>query len=176
MVGFRLWSLGLSTVLLIGASVHACNDCPIPVYGYVLAPSYATYPIAPRPYYLCAPEPQIRNACPTPAPSSPGPGVLSTHEPPLAVKPSKGPTIYQNRTFSGVPQSTEPRTANCKVSFWNLSGLDVKLTVGEREHAIPKDRAVILDLGRNFTWRTNFHNPKAEEVSDDLNHFEVMIR
>ena len=175
MAGLRLWAAGLSAFLLIGASVHAFCDYPFPAYGQMMAPIYATYPISSRPYCPCIPEPP-RYACPSPAPSSPGPGVLGTHEPPLANKPNKGPTIYQNRTFSGVPQSTEPRTANCKVSFWNLSGLDVKLTVGEREHAIPKDRAVILDLERHFTWRTNFHNPKAEEVADDLNHFEVMIR
>lgn len=178
MAGLRVRLTGLSVTLLIASSVQAFDAYSYPYSN--LAPARPSMPVvnAAFPTMACPCEPitQVRYACPTAAPSSPGPGVLSSNEPPLAKPQSKGPTIYQNRTFSGVPQLTEARTNTCKVSFWNLSGLDVTLNIGERTHSIPRDRAVILDLDRHFTWRTNFHNPKTEDVSDDLNHFEVMIR
>lgn len=118
-------------------------------------------------------------ACATPAPASPGPTTLPTDEPPLATpnpKQPKGPMIYQNRSFSGVPQQVEPRAVKSKVSFWNLTGDDVIVTVEDRNHTIAKDRAVILELPRSFSWRSGFQAPKTESVPDDVNHFEVMIR
>lgn len=184
MVGLRMLALSLIAFVLVVTATIACDSCG----GYVspasyVAPAYLNIPCPTPPSAMCPCMPGARYATPTPAPASPGPGVLSTHEPPVGPpspppygKAGKGPTIFQNRTFSGVPQITEPRSQLCKVSFWNLSGLDVNLSVGERIVPVAKDRAVILDLDRNFAWRTNYHNAKTEEVPDDLNHFEVMIR
>jgi hypothetical protein len=177
MAGSRMWLAGLAVVVLMVAAVDA-NDCCSPSFN-----PQPRYPqAAPFPYPL---EPQVPYACPTPAPPSPGPTTLAPNapfmgpaypEPPLAKPPHKGPMIYQNRVFSGVPQLTEARTSMCKVSFWNLKGADVTLTVGDRTHNIPRDRAVILELPRSFNWRTSAFDGKTEDVSDDLNHFEVMIK
>lgn len=159
------------------APVRACHECMI-VFPNVL-PRVATPLPAMELACPCPIERTMSYACPQPAPASPGPTDLAppatTHEPPTFKGP-KGPTIFQNRTFSGVPQYSEPRSPSAKVSFWNLSGYDVTLSVGERTHAIPRDRAVVLDLNRSFTWRTNLHNPKTEQIPDDTNHFEVLIK
>jgi hypothetical protein len=105
--------------------------------------------------------------------------MLSSHEPPLATKPSgkQGPTIYQSRNFSNVPQDTEPRQELCKVTFWNLTGATVKLTVGDRSpEGIAKDRGKTIPLPRHFAWQTGMHPSKTESIADDVNHFDVLIK
>jgi hypothetical protein len=182
MAGLRLWAFGFAVTLLIAASAPAFNDYspwgpPYMVSSYVLSRPILYGPIyeAPRSACACMPEPQILYACPTPAPASSGP---STHEPPLGTKPgpNKGPTILQNRVFSGVPQFTEPRRPLCKVTFWNLIGYDVRLTVGDRVQDIAKDRAVTLEVNREFEWRAGLQAPKTEVIADDLNYFDVLIK
>jgi hypothetical protein len=175
MAGVRIWNFGLSIVFLVGASALAFGYPPSagPVY---IAPPVIYGPLVQWPC-PCMPEPRIRYACPTPAPASPGPTMLSSHEPPLAHKAGKpGPMIVQNRTSGGVPQLIEPRRDLCRITFWNLSGFDVRLTVGDRAQNIGKDKAATFDLTRQFTWQTDLHNPKSEAVADDLNHFDVVIK
>lgn len=165
------WTLCAVAVLIAGVAVDAASSCegcgPVVTAGY--------FPYVPN--ICCGPSIRpIAYACPVIAPPSGAPATFSTPEPPSGKQPRKGPIIDQYRTFNGVPQMVEPRTEKCKVSFWNLTGDDVTLFVGNEPRSVLKDRAVVLDLSRQFSWRTNNLNPKSEDVPDDTNHFEVLIR
>jgi hypothetical protein len=182
MVGLRVCVSGLMAFLLVGPVATAFDDWRPSWISFPYVAGVHVVPI-PRIYapvgVPCSCLPQVRYAIPTPAPTSPGASMLSSHEPPLGTKPSgkQGPTIYQSRIFSNVPQITEPRQELCKVTFWNLSGADLKLSVGDQpSEGIAKDRAKTIPLQRHFAWQTDRHPSKTEAIADDVNHFDVLIK
>ena len=170
MVGRR--ALGLGILLLTGSVAWADGYwpwCQAPVRPIVVCP-----PIA------CCPSYAVPTAAPpSEVPALPGqmiPKGASSKEPPLGKTQSKGPVIDSVRTVSGLPPYAEPRQVQCKVSFWNLSGYDVQLIVNDKTYSVGKDRAQVLTIDRQFTWRTHLHDPKTEIAPDDSNHFEVLIK
>src|SRR5262245_34330113 len=114
----------------------------------VAYPIYYAYPVAPayvEPGLIC-PERSVPQAVPQAAPPSGSAAARPNQEPPLAKPLTKGPVINQHRSIGGVVQSAEPRQQLCKVSFWNLSGFDLDLTVGDKVQRVGKDRATVLQL------------------------------
>lgn len=177
MTRIRPLLLGVSTLLISAAVAVAC-DLPWigPAPGASTSHSFYvpyTYTMPASPVVFCQPAP-MPLARPKAAPPSGEP--VKTTEPPVSKGPSRGPQIDHYRAIGGIVQNPEPRQRLVKTSFWNLSGFDLDLTVGDKVQRVGKDRATIVELDRTFTWKTNFHSPKTETVPDDLNHFEVLIK
>jgi hypothetical protein len=124
-----------------------------PPYG---TPSYGTFPYGSNPY----------GASPFGAP--PGSAPLTPNR--------NGPIISYSRTLAGTTQFLEEPQPLCKVSFWNQTASELTLHIGDRTHRVQRDRAIVLALPRDFTWRTDVLLDKREQVSGDLNHFDVVIR
>src|SRR5262249_53277267 len=106
--------------------------------------------------------------------SPPGGGPLTPGTHPPGGK--KGPIISQSSTLGGATRYIEPPAELCKVSFWNQTPNDVTLVVGDRTNRISKDRAVVLSLPRDFSWKTEGTIDKREQVPSDLNYFDIVIR
>jgi hypothetical protein len=110
------------------------------------------------------------------APPYPQGGAITPGGNPPGTHPGKRPIFDQSRTFGGVTQYIEPPQPKCKVSFWNQTGAELTLIVGDKTHRVAKDRAVVLALPREFTWKTDVALDKREQVPSDLNYFDVVIR
>lgn len=146
--------------------------CPVPVAVAVPAPAPAPYPPAPPPPRLYA-EPR-------PAPPS-----GSTPEPPLApdTMPKAGVNSRESRKAgekfydayfaAGATRATADR---CAVTFWNLSGQGVTLTVDGRPHALPAGQSVRLDMKRDFAWGVAGRDPERQQVPAQEAGVEIVIR
>jgi hypothetical protein len=86
------------------------------------------------------------------------------------------PRFSHSRTLAGTTQFLEEPQPLCKVSFWNQTASDLTLYIGDRTHRVPRDRAIVLALPREFTWKTDSLLDKREQVPGDLNHFDIVIR
>ena len=63
----------------------------------------------------------------------------------------------------------------CKVGFWNLTGRDVKVNVNGQDRVVPRDRAITLDLAREFTWKLDGQAAQVQ-VPADKNAHEIVLR
>ncbi|MFO0863098.1 MAG: hypothetical protein U0744_00295 [Gemmataceae bacterium] len=185
MVGsFRRFAAVLGITLFVSASAHAyCGYVWYPgtiSYSYVSplyysSPIYST-PIYSSPIWPCPIESAIRVtplAKQTPAPASEHP---TTKEPPLGI-PRKGPTITETRSLGGAyAPGVGVVLPRCKVGFWNLTGKEITVRIEGKDQTLPKDRAVTMELERNFTWQAPGREQTMERVPEDQNAFEVIIR
>ena len=153
--------------------------------------SYAAIPATylAIPYYYCPPTPTVipvpdarpGYANPVPAPPS------TTGEPPLqkgVMPPAKTlndprmPVIVTSHAQSGAlsaAASPIPKD-RCRVGFWNLSGRDVTLVIDGKAMSLAKDRAVTLDLERQFAWQVSGRSQHVERVGEGQETHEVVIR
>ena len=177
----RRCCIAMVLVAMTASSVHAWGGqrtsgwssayCyPLPTYSYpptsVLP---AMMPLA------SAPGMKSPLAVPTPAPPS------QTSEPPLnrkafmppADKPiaKPGPTVYELR--ADLPS---PAKDHCRVGFWNQTGRNVTLTVAGKTLVVPHDRAVTLELPRNFVWQLDQQPARTEKLADERATHEIVIR
>jgi hypothetical protein len=147
----------------------------VPYYYYGPAPLYVRPgPYCPGPAVQLVPMYAPNYAKPTPAPAS------ETMPPPLA-KGTSLPTVIESRA-STVNGTTPMKPADpgvkdaCKVGFWNVSGVDVKLIVNGKTHLIPRNRSLTLTLSRQFTYQVNARAPQTEQVPDSKTEHEIVIR
>ena len=171
--------LAASSVSAFGGRFGPWN-APATVHDYYAVPS--TYWVAP--YYYCPPMPGPRviavpDAQPTPAPPSP------TGEPPLQKgiekKVSNDPRMPVIVTSHAVGGNYVPGTAplakdRCRVGFWNLSGREVTLMIDGKSWHVAKDRAVTLDLERQFTWQIEGRPSHSERIGEAQASHEIVIR
>ena len=150
------------------------------VHYYYAVPT--TYWVVP--YYYCPPLAAPRvipvpDARPTPAPPSP------TGEPPLqkmiekkVSNDARMPIIVTSHAVGGnfVPGTMPLAKDRCRVGFWNLSGREVTLMIEGKSWTLAKDRAVTLDLERQFSWQIEGRSQHAERVSDGQASHEIVIR
>ena len=152
-------------------------------------PSVSFYYVAP--YVFCPPAPVVipvpdgkpRTIFANPMAAPPSP----TAEPPVQKKvempPAKTsidprmPVIVTAHTLgTGAALSKTPLAIDrVRVGFWNLSGRDVTLTVDGKAWALPKDRAVTLDLERQFAWQVEGRSQHVERVAEGQSTHEVVI-
>jgi hypothetical protein len=52
----------------------------------------------------------------------------------------------------------------------------VTLVVDGQTRVLPRDRAVTLDLAREFVWRIDQQPSRTERVGDDKSSYELVIR
>jgi hypothetical protein len=157
---------------------------------YIAVPAVAVYP---APVAVCVPvavpvvPPRIY-AQPQPAPPSTG------KEPPLAepAKPAtpqpgppgppepKGPQTQVSNYFDSyavaATATTQAAAGRCSVSFWNLSGQELVLKVGERRVPLANGRRATLELDREFTWQIEGRNAQTARIATNDTAQEIVIR
>lgn len=185
-----------SIVFLLGMAVPASAHFgflirPRPITAYYLA--VPVVPVWVTPAVVCMPVP-VENAPPRPyAQPQPAPS-SSAKEPPLA-EPGK-PTLPSNPTPSPEQKQSQnrqssyfdayavapsaaraPATSNrCSVSFWNLSGRELILKVGERRVTLDSGRSSTLNLDRQFTWQIEGRDPQNGRIAATDSALEIVIR
>jgi hypothetical protein len=164
-----------------------------PAYAMHATPAFAM-PTYALPAYVqplhCPVILPLPMAQPTPAPPSGTPStrpMMETKEPPLTnpmtpepKSTKRAPAIIESRSLGGdyAEGTTKVKGLGdrCKVGFWNVSGKDVRLRVGEREYNLARNRAITLDLDRQFAWQIGQREATAESVPNNQAFFEVIIR
>jgi hypothetical protein len=116
-----------------------------------------------------APEPPL--AAPTAAPPSAGP-----------ISPGKGqPEVSESRSFYesfGVqsPSTDKPPADRCALGFWNLTGRDLTVSVAGQAHIVLRGKTLKLQVGRQFAWRLEGHEPQNETVPMENSGVEIVLR
>ena len=179
MAGFWRLSLSVGITALFAASIaHAFNGrlgmsrVATVSQSYVLPYSYYYCPTSPT--VIPVPDARPGQAIPTPAPAS------STAEPPLQKKVANDPRmplIVTSHAIGGnyVPGSSLPKD-RCRVGFWNLAGREVTLVIEGKAYTLPKDRAVTLDLERQFAWQVAGRSQHVERIAEGQASHEVVIQ
>ncbi len=162
-----------------------------PSASYYVPYSYpfAYYYVQPIPYYCPPSAPQI---VPVPdAPDRPIPAPpRQTSEPPLnqppppvpappmkATGPLQSPIIITTRSVGAFTSGSTPIPKDrCRVGFWNLSGRDVTLTIDNRAMTLAKDRALTIDLDRQFAWQADQQPQHVERIPEGQTTHEIVIR
>jgi hypothetical protein len=141
---------------------HVSQYCP-PV-AVVCLPVCPVVPVYCVPVASAATTPKKMYAVPKPAPPS------QTSEPPVNL--NTRPIIRDARS----PGAENPARDRCNVGFWNLSGLDIKIKVNGASRVVPRDRAIMLDLGRDFVWHVDGREPQRVLVPQERNTHEIVLR
>lgn len=152
---------------------------------------YYAVPVVPVPLYVtptpvvCIPiAPPRPVAQPQPAPPSPG------REPPLAEPgrplpqpaptPPPGSQPRESRyfdTYAVAPgASAQTKSPRCSVSFWNLSGQEFVLKVGNQRVTLDRGRNATLELEREFTWQIEGRETESGRVAANESALEIVIR
>jgi hypothetical protein len=143
--------------------------------------AYSYYPVLTpvlyyTPVYLAAPavcavpSPVTAPVYATPRPAPPS--SPSTGEPPLGSALKRAPTFNESRSGSKYP----PMDDRCQVGFWNISGRDLTLKVNGQSRLLLRNRALTLELGRDFVWQIDSREPQRQQVPADQASFEVILR
>jgi hypothetical protein len=180
-----------SLILMFAATAgHACpwrsgaveGSRPMPPAWYYCVPAPMPHAIVPSPVpqktpkvkSLAEPTPAPPSASPAPGSPTPVPRSPTTAEPPTFQK--RAPTVFEARSGARTAQAAEVSEDRCKVGFWNITGQDVTLTIDGKSRMLAKDRAVTIDLGRDFTWQITGREPRHERVPQETNVLEVILR
>jgi hypothetical protein len=104
------------------------------------------------------------------------PDALPTAAPPSSTKTTseRAPVIITTRGLTG--SAGTPTKERLKIGFWNLTGRDITLTVEGKVRTLAKNRALTLELEREFSWQVDRLPAHVERVPDGLAVHEVVIR
>jgi hypothetical protein len=80
--------------------------------------------------------------------------------------------VYPVAPRGGVPPAGDRRP----VSFWNLTGRDVVLTVDGRAQTVPRGGKARLVLERRFVWQVDGREPRNEDVAAGAAGLEIVLR
>ena len=147
--------------------------CWTPAY-YVTAIPVAPYPPPPLAVTPLAPlAPLTPFAQPRPAPPSP-----STGEPPLSKPEQRAPKVLESRHSGELRAGIDKVETNgrLKVGFWNITGRDVTLTIEGKTHALPRNRALTLELDHQFTWKLDRAAARSEDLPATQDRYEIVLR
>jgi hypothetical protein len=176
-----------------GASRSAYRAAPaVAVYYYCPAPALVAFP-APVPALLPIAVPY---AAP-PAPLAPPPMTAPGHAVPRPAPPSgtqEPPRVPEGMPKAGVSTSESrkegtrfydsyfvtggrrPLPDRTDVTFWNLTGQGLTLTVDGRSLTMVPGQSTRLDLGREFAWRVAGRAEEREQVPAQESGLEIVIR
>jgi hypothetical protein len=163
----RIFAGVVAMSLCVTSSAQAFGACwwygPPAVSYYFPGPVYYFYPRV-----IAVPD-----ALPTPAPPS------QAGEPPQhkldRTASDRAPIIITTRALAAGASAT-PTRERFKIGFWNLTGRDITLTVEGKTRNLPKNRALTLELEREFSWQADRLPAHIERVPDGLAVHEVVIR
>jgi hypothetical protein len=131
--------------------------------GWYAPPAVSYYYPAPV-YYYYPRVIAIPDAPPTPAPPSSN-----------AKTASERPVIITTRGLATDAAGTAAKV-RLKIGFWNLTGRDITLTVAGQVRTLAKNRAVTLELEREFSWQIDRLPAHLERVPEGQAVHEVVIR
>jgi len=162
------WGWGrMSTATYYCYPVPACWD-PCAIYVPPGSPSGVVAPGAPVPVQGA---PAVPLAPPTAAPPSAGPLTPGKSQPEV----TESRSYYES--FSVRPQSSDkPPGDHCAVGFWNLTGRDLTVSIAGQAHAVPRGKSLKLEVGRQFVWRVEGHEPQNEIVPIENSGVEIVLR
>jgi hypothetical protein len=157
--------------------------CPVPVAApvvYVAAPPVAVVPVAPLAPPTTPPAPPGRYVEPRPAPPS------GTAEPPKGsdAMPRAGVSAQESRKadekfydsyFVG-SAARAPGGDRCAVTFWNLTGQSLALTIDGLPRTLTAGQSVRLDLKREFAWGVTGRDQERQQVPAQESGVEIVIR
>ena len=69
-----------------------------------------------------------------------------------------------------------PAGDRCAVTFWNLSGQGVTLTVGGQDRSLAAGQNVRLELKREFTWSVTGRDAERQQVPANEVGVEIVLR
>jgi hypothetical protein len=151
--------------------------CPVPVV--VSVPAAAPVPYVPAPV-AAAPAPRPLYAEPRPAPPS------GTAEPPKApdAMPKAGVSGRESRkvadrffdSYFVAGAARTPAADRCAVTFWNLSGRGLTLTIDGQDRTLPAGQSVRLDLKRDFAWGVTGRDSERQQVPAQESGVDIVIR
>jgi hypothetical protein len=178
------WSHSLFSRSSARAAPATVYYCPVPVAvpaAYVVAPPFAVAPpVAPpiAPPALAAPP--GRFAEPRPAPPS------GTPEPPKGSDsmPRAGVSVQESRkadekfydSYFIATTTRAPGGDRCAVTFWNLTGRSLALTIDGQARTLSAGQNVRLDLKRDFAWGVTGRDPERQQVPAQESGAEIVIR
>ena len=81
-----------------------------------------------------------------------------------------------NCACCGVTQYIEEPKLRCKVSFWNQTGAELTLVVGDKTHACRRIGPSSWTCRATSPGRPRVSSKKREQVPSDLNYFDIVIR
>jgi hypothetical protein len=111
-----------------------------------------------------------------PVPAGPSAGTGKTVEPP------RSPGVNESRSYFSAyavaPRDAQPRLAadRARVGFWNLSEVDLTLTIANQAYTLPRGKSVKLELPRQFVWRVDAREPQSEKMPESESALEIVIR
>lgn len=117
-----------------------------------------------------------------------GPGLATPRAAPPSSEPAapstptkKGPAVSESRTSFYGPDLAEagaarPAAERLPVSFLNLSGRELNLTVDGRAYTLSGGKTLRLGLGRSFVWRVGDREPENERIPDRETGLEIVFR
>jgi hypothetical protein len=172
--------------LVLGVVVAALSASPAEAFNGRLGwwrtpPTVSYYYVAPL-YYYCpplgptvipVPDASSGWARPTAAPPS------QTAEPPLQRKAAgdpRMPVITASHALGTFTPGKSPTPDRCRVGFWNLTGRDVTVQVEGKSVVVLRDKAVTLDLDRQFIWQIAGQTQHIERVPEGQPTYEVIMR
>jgi hypothetical protein len=166
--------------------------CPVPVAvvpaAYVVAPPVAVAPpfsvvppaAPPGAPPVALPAPPGRFAEPRPAPPS------GTPEPPRGsdAMPRAGVSVQESRksdekfydSYFIATTARAPGGDRCAVTFWNLTGQSMALTIDGQPRTLAAGQNVRLDLKRDFAWGVTGRDPARQQVPAQESGVEIVIR
>jgi hypothetical protein len=62
------------------------------------------------------------------------------------------------------------------VGFWNLTDRNLTVSVAGQAHPIPRGKILKLEVGRQFVWRVEGHEPQNEIVPMENSGVEIVLR
>jgi hypothetical protein len=144
-----------------------------PTYSAAVCVEEAAPTFAPRPTQEPAPAPR---KLAQPVPAGPSAGPAKTAEPP------RSPGVNESRSYFSAyavaPRDAQPQLAadRARVGFWNLSPVDITLTVANQAYTLPRGKSVKLELPRQFVWRVDAREPQNEKMPESQTALEIVIR
>jgi hypothetical protein len=97
--------------------------------------------------------------------------------PPAGVSTSQKPGSASYDTYYVANRGAErPAGDRCAVTFWNLTGQGLALTVDGRSYTLSRGESMRLRLKRDFAWGVAGREAQRQQIPPEESGLEVVIR
>ena len=188
-------TLAIGSLFFLHSPVRGADDWS----GCMVVPIYWAPRPSPNPRPAWSPSPMARPrlAQPTPAPPSRPPFALLAEGSPPKQAPAKsavaestnaeaaiklhGAAVREDGPFYDsypivLKPEQKPADDQCVVSFKNLSGRPVKITVDMQEQTLPPDGSAKMQVKRQFVWRMEGREAQREQIKAGDFALQIVIR
>jgi hypothetical protein len=144
---------------------------PVPAKPRLAQPTAA--PPSSGPYVLGADTKPPKESQTQPGVAESANPAASSRMPGVAVR-EEGP-FYDSYPIVLKPEQ-KPLDDQCTVSFKNLSGHPIKLTIDMQERTLTQDGSVTLPVKRQFVWRMEGREAQSEQIKPGNYALQIVIR